>query len=345
MPYSMASKSASHLRLARHFDSKSGLRSTTALVAIGLAGVLVMIMIGLALYIYRRRTRAFQSAPNLPTSETLVDLENSTPRPVSECSEPQSLAILVTRNGSTKVDAGREMKITTSSSDPALSHPAAESPIYSQPKPRLGQIQASPNRLPASGLLQDSSKQPLGDCRIPEMQQRSTSPARLETENAASSTFSSETSAKTTQEILPYSKIHRGSLVTQSTDPTRHFSARTSLSSRHKYLLQISKSIPSPSLDMPEDFGLKCSPYPLSSCASERSTRLAHARSRSSGVVVLPGRSVSNSTSSNKTPLRATASVLSRWRKTRDLESDLSSPSNDLFDVLQTVSDLDINEE
>ncbi|EEP76015.1 predicted protein [Uncinocarpus reesii 1704] len=137
----------------------------------------------------------------------------------------------------------------------------------------------------------------------------------------------------------------RTSLTTVGETPSRSLSMESNKSSLSERFHRISRSIPSPSLDLPDEFRLE---IPMSNTLPRRdngkSPKPTHTRSCSSSVIVLPGRSASNSLSS-RTPLHATASVLSRWRRVRDAGPDLTNRRSDLFDLLQSISDLAVDEE
>lgn len=85
---------------------------------------------------------------------------------------------------------------------------------------------------------------------------------------------------------------------------------------------RIENPIPSPSLDFPSQFGFESLLFPPNPHFPHRMSSMkscqAHSITKSSSVITLPGRSTSNSTLSGAPPLHISASVLSRWRRTRE---------------------------
>lgn len=107
------------------------------------------------------------------------------------------------------------------------------------------------------------------------------------------------------------------------TQPNNTLPATPGRISYSKSHLRIDNSIPSPSLYFPTNFGFEALMFPH---IGRDSSKVSRSRTtKSSSVIVLPGRSNTSSVSSG-TVLHATASIISRWRRTRDVIRDYDHP-------------------
>lgn len=318
-----------------------------ALIVASIASALVAILIILGLYLHNRQKQGLQHATGISIAERFACLRSITSPPAGEAPEDQPSATLATRSESRRVNTVLKPPPTFITYPPpmrAIPQRVGELRIHSQPgrSRHYYQTQTGAEKHPASVLLSDNSRPPFKQSRLSGTQRGSDPTMHLTTKNGTSPSSLSELPATETREgksSCPTSRC--GNRVTTLSGPSRGSSRRTTPSSCAEYLPRISKSIPSPSLDIPDDFGLEDLTNSSPRSGHGQSIRRMHTRSCSSSVIILPGRGASNSTSSNGTPLRATASVLSRWRKVRDLGPDLAvSRRNDVFDLLQTISDL-----
>ncbi|WEW57902.1 hypothetical protein PRK78_003369 [Emydomyces testavorans] len=316
-------------------------------VIAGIVGTLMTAFTILALYIYLRRKRGRQHA----TKRISAESTSTTVAPSRQSYGLRSTSSLPSWN---KLKNEKIVSLTRSPCvtipPPVLALPLCgldEPPIRFQPASfqryhRKSEAYAVPASTALSRQVGQLREQDLFCTRnIQDITGNFTGPLSEENGTSGSSLCQSPVT-KVALPNFPSPISPCGVSITTRTGSSRDSSIEMHRLSHFECMHRISRSIPSPSLEIPDEFrfGVPVSNTPCR--VYENSCKRNRTRSCSSSVIVLPGRSANNSISS-KAPLRATASIISRWRKVRDAEVEWAE--SDLFDLLQSISDLAVDDD